>query len=455
MCGAEVLSMTGFAAYTTLLPQLQREWGLSNSEAGAISGFLFAGYMVSVPVLTSLTDRMDSRRIYFAACLIGSIGAAVFAMFGQGFWTAAFAQFLIGAALGGTYMPGLKALTDHLEGPAQSRATAFYTASFGVGSTISILVAGKIRDTLDWHWAFWINVPIGLLAVVLSWLVVPRSELPKRRESFDWRGAVLLAPSLTAVVAVLNQGHAWGYASPAMIACAVAAVVLLALFVGAERRSPAPLLDLGLLAKPVFLLGNLASFLSYAGLFGVFFLVPFVMVRVYDDSSLQAGLRLSVLPVALALVSPVGGALYDRFGARLPAVGGLAICLAGLVLLYRALDGSPSHLVLVLAALALFGAGQGLFISPNNSAIMAAAPAEETGQAAAVLNLMRLLGISAGIAGGATVLSASLDPVRGSTLSVPPAMMIEGGRHVIVMLGGLVIAAGLLSLVRPAPLKGD
>jgi MFS family permease len=168
MCGAEVLSMTGFAAYTTLLPQLQREWGLSNSEAGAISGFLFAGYMLSVPVLTSLTDRMDSRRIYFAACLIGSLGAAFFAMFGQGFWTAAFAQFLIGAALGGTYMPGLKSLTDHLEGSGQSRATAFYTASFGVGSTISILVAGKIGATLDWHWAFW----FGAIGPVLAGLVV-------------------------------------------------------------------------------------------------------------------------------------------------------------------------------------------------------------------------------------------------------------------------------------------
>ena len=169
--------MTGFAAYTTLLPQLQREWGLSNSEAGAISGFLFAGYMVSVPVLTSLTDRMDSRRIYFAACLIGSIGAAVFAMFGQGFWTAAFAQFLIGAALGGTYMPGLKALTDHLEGPAQSRATAFYTASFGVGSTISILVAGKIGATLDWHWAFWFGAIGPVLAGLLVTVAMPMGRM--------------------------------------------------------------------------------------------------------------------------------------------------------------------------------------------------------------------------------------------------------------------------------------
>ena len=338
---------------------------------------------------------------------------------------------------------------------ARGRALGIQAAAQAVGLCAGPALGGLILDTLDWHWAFWINVPIGLLSVLLSWIVVPRSELPEARESFDWRGAILLLPSLTALVAVLNQGHAWGFTSPAMIGCAVAAVVLLALFVAAERRSPAPLLDLGLLAKPVFLLGNIASFLSYASLFGVFFLVPFIMVRVYADSSLQAGLRLSVLPVALALVSPVGGALYDRFGARLPAVGGLAICLAGLALLYRSLDGSSSHLVLVIAALAVFGAGQGLFISPNNSAIMAAAPAEETGQAAAVLNLMRLLGISAGIAGGATVLSLSIDPVRGSTLAVPPATMIEGGRNVIAMLGVLVVAAGLLSLVRPAPPKGD
>lgn len=188
MCGAEVLSMTGFAAYTTLLPQLQREWGLSNSEAGAISGVLFAGYMLSVPVLTSLTDRMDSRRIYLAACLIGSLGAAVFALFGAGFWSAAFAQFLIGAALGGTYMPGLKALTDHLEGAAQSRATAFYTASFGVGSTISILVAGKIGATIDWHWAFWFGAVGPLLAGLLVVLTMP----PGRMRAAEQHATALL-----------------------------------------------------------------------------------------------------------------------------------------------------------------------------------------------------------------------------------------------------------------------
>lgn len=188
MCLAEALSMTGFAAYTTLLPLLQKQWGLSNSEAGAISGFMFAGYMVSVPVLSSLTDRMDSRRIYLGACLIATVGATFFALYGQGFWSAAFAQFLIGAALGGTYMPGLKTLTDHLEGPAQSRATAFYTASFGIGSTISILVAGRIGATIDWQWAFWFGAVGPVLAGLLVTFAMPMGRV---RAAAHHAGALL------------------------------------------------------------------------------------------------------------------------------------------------------------------------------------------------------------------------------------------------------------------------
>ncbi|HEY9447319.1 MAG TPA: MFS transporter, partial [Burkholderiales bacterium] len=133
MCLAETLGMTGFAAYTTLLPQLQREWSLSNSHAGLIGGIFYAGYMMGVPVLTSLTDRVDSRRIYAWSCAISTLGAAGFALFAQGLWTALLFQLLIGAGLAGTYMPGLKTLTDHLEGSVQSRGTAFYTASFGIG----------------------------------------------------------------------------------------------------------------------------------------------------------------------------------------------------------------------------------------------------------------------------------------------------------------------------------
>lgn len=177
MCAAESLSMTGFAAFTTLLPALVREWNISNSEAGAIGGIFYAGYMVAVPVLTSLTDRIDSRRVYAGACLLSSLGAAGFALFASGVWSALVFQFVIGAALGGTYMPGLKALTDHIEGGSQSRAVAFYTASFGIGSTISILVCGKIGALYGWQWAFAFGAAGPVLAAALVMTIVPRGRV--------------------------------------------------------------------------------------------------------------------------------------------------------------------------------------------------------------------------------------------------------------------------------------
>jgi MFS family permease len=183
MCIAEALSMTGFACYTTLLPVLLREWTLSNTEAGLIGGIFYAGYMVAVPVLSSLTDRVDSRRIYAFACALSALGAACFALFAQGLWSALFCQFVIGAGLGGTYMPGLKSLTDHLQGAAQSRATAFYTAAFGVGSSISIVVSGKIAAAFGWPAAFAFGAIGPVLAALLVMLCMPKGRVHAAHES--------------------------------------------------------------------------------------------------------------------------------------------------------------------------------------------------------------------------------------------------------------------------------
>jgi MFS family permease len=176
MCLAESLSMTGFACYTTLLPTLMPAWGLNNSEAGLIGGVFYSGYMLAVPVLSSLTDRVDSRRIYAAACLLSAAGAAGFAMLANGLWSALFFQFLIGAGLAGTYMPGLKTLTDHLEGKAQSRATSYYTAGFGLGSSISIVASGKIAALLGWQWAFVFGAIGPVVAAVVVLCAIPRGR---------------------------------------------------------------------------------------------------------------------------------------------------------------------------------------------------------------------------------------------------------------------------------------
>ena len=176
MCGAETFSMTGFAAFTTLLPVLQQEWALSNSEAGLVSGIYYAGYVLATPLLTSLTDRVDARRVYVLACLVSCVGAAGFMLFAGGLASALLFQFLIGAGLGGTYMPGLKMLADQLEGAGQSRAVAFYTATFGIGSTLSILAGGWIGAAWGWQAAFAWGAAGPLAAAALVGLAMPRGR---------------------------------------------------------------------------------------------------------------------------------------------------------------------------------------------------------------------------------------------------------------------------------------
>lgn len=176
MCAAHVLSMPGFATFTTLLPRLQQEWGINNSQAGFVSGAFFAGYMAAVPLLTGLTDRIDARRVYLASCLTLAIALGAFAALAQGVVSAALCQAAIGAGIAGTYMPGLRVLTDNTSGPAQSRAVSFYTAIFGLGTSVSILVSGWVADAAGWRAAFATAAAGPLIAAAMVSLGMPASQ---------------------------------------------------------------------------------------------------------------------------------------------------------------------------------------------------------------------------------------------------------------------------------------
>ena len=154
LCTAEVAGMAGFATFPALLPTFLAEWRLSNTEAGWISGIYYLGYVGLVPVLVSLTDRVDPRRIYLGAMALSAVATLAFGLVATGFWSALGLRVLAGVGLAGTYMPGLKILSDHIEGPRQSRAIAFYTASFSIGASLSFLLSGELADRLDWRWAF-------------------------------------------------------------------------------------------------------------------------------------------------------------------------------------------------------------------------------------------------------------------------------------------------------------
>lgn len=180
MVAAEVLGMLGISAFAALLPDFSREWGLSATEAGWISGLYYAGYVAAVPLLTAATDRVDPRRIYLAATALGGIANAGFALTADGFWSAVGWQMLSGIGLAGTYMPGLKALTDRATGPHQSRALASYTAGFSLGISASFLLAGGLGAAHGWRWAF-AAAALGSAIACLIALIALRPAPPAAR----------------------------------------------------------------------------------------------------------------------------------------------------------------------------------------------------------------------------------------------------------------------------------
>jgi MFS family permease len=163
--------MLGFSTYAALLPELRDEWRLSNAQAGVVGGMFFAGYVTTVSLWTALTDRLDGRRIYIVGAVLTALGSAGFGMLVQGFASAVFFQVLVGVGIAATYMPGLRLLSDRVSGPYQSRYIAFYTSFFGIGTALSLAMAGFIAPALGWRTAFVLSALGPLGAAVLVFLL--------------------------------------------------------------------------------------------------------------------------------------------------------------------------------------------------------------------------------------------------------------------------------------------
>ena len=202
MCVAEVFTMLGFSTFAALLPSFMQLWSLSATEAGWLSGVFFVGYMGAVPVLTGLTDRYDARGIYLWSVALTALSTLAFALLARDLWTAAPLRLLAGAGLAGTYMPGLRALTDRVPPAAQPRAVSFYTSSFGIGASASYWLAGAIESWASWEWAF----ALGAAAAAFSGLAVAALLRPKPVER---RAASLFATLDVRPVLRNRQAMAW------------------------------------------------------------------------------------------------------------------------------------------------------------------------------------------------------------------------------------------------------
>ena len=181
LCLAEALNMAGYSAVAALLPELRLAWSLGNAEIGIVEGAFNVGYVAAVPILVTWTDRRDPRAIYLAATALGIAASLGLAFVARELWSAALFRGLAGIALAGTYMPGLKILTDSITGPKQSRWLAFYTASFSLGASASTAATGAIGHAIDPAAAFVFSALGSGLALLLVAAMVhsqPREKGP-------------------------------------------------------------------------------------------------------------------------------------------------------------------------------------------------------------------------------------------------------------------------------------
>jgi len=351
LCAAEILTMTGVSTFAALLPLLRDEWHATNTVAGAVGGAFFAGYMLAVPVLVSLTDRIAARRVYVGACAALSLGALAFA-WARGPAGAMVAHAVLGAGLAGTYMPGLKELSDRVSGPRKSRAIAFYTSTFGLGSSLSLWMAGAVQPRAGWRAAFVCAAAGPLLAAVLVLAALPARAMEAAETTHRGRFGVVLRNRAIAGYIIGYAAHCWE-----LFAIRSWIVAFLSFAAGAAPLSPPTIAAIvNLLGPPASISGNeiasgrrvrtvrwlmvtgaalacLTGLLARSGAaIAIGILSVYVLAIMSDSAALTAGL-IEVSPpdargTAMAVYSFFGfaGALMGpiTFGALLDAGGGAA-----------------------------------------------------------------------------------------------------------------------------------
>ena len=182
MLMAQTCALLGFACYAVVLTVLQEEWNLSNLQSGLIASAFFFGYMLAVPLATALTDRVDARKVYLIGGTTATCGLLGMSLLAHNFWTALLFMALNGAGLAGTYMPGLKILSDRIRSGELTRHIAFYTAFFGIGTGFSYLCSGWILSALGWHYVFGLIALGPFSAFLIVWLFIPALQHDK------WQG---------------------------------------------------------------------------------------------------------------------------------------------------------------------------------------------------------------------------------------------------------------------------
>lgn len=377
------------------LPSMGRDFGLSiETSRWVIQGFLVVLAVLMLPA-GRLSDLFGHRRIYLGGLVLFVITSTLCGA-AQSFGLLVGARLLQAVSGAMVMAAGPALLTTSFPPQQRGRVLGLLATATYTGLMVGPPVGGFIIASLGWRWTFYVNVFPLLILLGLGFAHLPKTRKPERF-SFDWAGVCALVIGLPLVLFALSEGRRWGLADPKTVTAIALGSTSLAAFLWIELRHSAPLLDLGLFKSRMFAGATSSAVGNYIALLIMLILMPFFLEEGLGLMPTATGLVLSVQPLVMAVVTAPSGWLSDRIGSRGLATAGMLILSAGLFGLSTL--GPDTSTAAVVAYLAVVGFGTGVFISPNSSALMGAAPRNQQGAAGSIMGESRIIGMLIGVAG--------------------------------------------------------
>ncbi|MFL6650528.1 MAG: MFS transporter [Sulfurifustaceae bacterium] len=443
---AWVLALTSIASFMAALDMLvvTAALGTIRVDLGTSIEALqwtVSAYNLSFAVLlltgTALGDRFGRRRVFVAGvALFAAASAACAAASGVGGLIAARALQGAGAALMIPLAMAILSATYSRE--ERARALGIFGSVTGIALIVGPVAGGAIAEGLNWQWIFWINIPIG--GVVIALVLARIEESFGSRAALDVPGIFLVTGGALGVVWALMRGNDAGWASLEVLATLAAGLLLAVAFVLWELRAREPMVPMRLFRSRAFSTGVAASFLFYAAMYGILFLVPQFLQTAEGQGPLGAGLRLLPWTAPLFVFAPIGGSLVNRLGERPLVVAGVLLQAVGMAWIGLMATPALGYASLV-APMIVAGAGVSMAMPAVQNAVLSAVPPADIGKASGTFNMFRFLGGVFGIA-----LLVAVFAARGSVAS--PEGFSAGfdsalGVAALVSLAAAIVAIGL------------
>ncbi|WP_406047904.1 MFS transporter [Kribbella sp. NBC_00889] len=388
---------------TNALPVIKAELGASLSDLQWFVNAYTLSFAALLLTAAAIGDRLGRRRIFLAGIALFTVASAACALATEP-WMLIGARSIQGVGAAAVMPLSLTLLAGAVPERLRSAAIGIWGGISGLGVAVGPVVGGAVVDGLNWQWIFWLNVPVGVVAVVLAARVLTESRGTAKR--LDLLGLVLAAAGVLAIVWGVVHGADDGWTSVGVLGSLIAGVALLAAFVGWERRTTSPMLPLRLFSVRAFSVINITSFTFSVGVFGSVFLLAQFFQVVQGYSPLESGVRTMPWTMAPMVVAPIAGLIVDRVGARTLIASGqvfLAVALGWLALITTA---STQYSEMVLPFI-LAGVGMGLTFAPSASVVMASASDADRGVASGTNNTIREVGVAMGVAVLASVFASA------------------------------------------------